>query len=183
MVTGPPIDDVNDHDLTVGPPKTYAAGVPAVIQSLHHAGRQMGARRSLLTLVDVNQKRGFECPGCAWPEGDHRNAAEFCENGAKAVAEEATLRRVGPEFFARHTVTDLARRSDYWLGQQGRYQLFVRALGTNNLPDCSNRSHESSSSALTETIGLGKGSVSLDDLYQADLIFGAACGIDGGITA
>jgi molybdopterin-dependent oxidoreductase alpha subunit len=188
------------------------------------AGEQMGARRAALTLLKVNQKSGFDCPGCAWPEGERRHTFEFCENGAKAVAEEATLRRVTPDFFAAHPVSDLAHRSGYWLGQQGRitqpmylaegaehyeavpwdrafeivadelnaldspdeavfytsgrtsneaaflFQLFARAFGTNNLPDCSNMCHESSGSALTETLGVGKGSVLLDDLYQADLI-------------
>ncbi|MET9848561.1 FdhF/YdeP family oxidoreductase [Streptomyces ossamyceticus] len=224
MASGPPENDPGDSGLSVGPPKDYAAGIPAVVQSLRHGGRQMGAKRTLLTLLSVNQKAGFDCPGCAWPEGDHRHAAEFCENGAKAVAEEATLRRVTPAFFAEHTVAELLERSDYWLGQQGRlthpmylapgarhytpvsweraydivaqelaglespdeasfytsgrtsneaafvYQLFVRALGTNNLPDCSNMCHESSGVALVETIGIGKGSVSLDDLHQADLV-------------
>ncbi|MDQ1651376.1 MAG: hypothetical protein QOI35_576, partial [Cryptosporangiaceae bacterium] len=186
---------------------------------------QMGATRTALTLSQVNQVGGFDCPGCAWPEPDpaHRHTAEFCENGAKAVAEEATLRRVGPEFFAEHTIADLAGRGDYWLGQQGRltepmvkhpgehhyhpigwdaafaliathlrgrkpdeaifytsgrtsneaaflYQLFARAYGTNNLPDCSNMCHESSGVALTETIGVGKGSVTLDDIHTADLL-------------
>ncbi|MEU0933970.1 FdhF/YdeP family oxidoreductase [Embleya sp. NPDC005971] len=225
MVSKPPVDDVGDEGLVVGPPKEYAAGLPAVAWSLRHAGRQMGVKRSLLTLVRVNQKQGFDCPGCAWPEPDHRSVAEFCENGAKAVAEEATVRRVGADFFAAHPVAELADKSDYWLGQQGRltepmylaegashyapiswedafgvvaeelaaldspdraafytsgrtsneaafvYQLFVRAFGTNNLPDCSNMCHESSGSALTQTLGVGKGSVSLEDLYQADLIF------------
>ncbi|TQS45112.1 FdhF/YdeP family oxidoreductase [Cryptosporangium phraense] len=225
MVTTPPADDVDDRGLVVGPAKQYAAGIPAVLQSLRHASRQMSAGRTLLTLARVNQKDGFDCPGCAWPDPQHRNSAEFCENGAKAVAEEATQRRVDAAFFARHSVTDLATRSDYWLGQRGRltepmllaagrqhyepiswdaafdliaselaalddpneasfytsgrtsneaaflYQLFVRAFGTNNLPDCSNMCHESSGSALVETLGVGKGSVSLEDLYRADLIF------------
>jgi molybdopterin-dependent oxidoreductase alpha subunit len=223
VATRPPLDDVPD-DLTITTPKQYAAGLPAVKSSLEHAYRQMGVKRTLLTLVAVNQKKGFDCPGCAWPEGDHRHAAEFCENGAKAVAEEATLRRVTPEFFAQHPVSSLAEKSDYWLGQQGRlthpmykpkgsehyqpvswdrafeilaaeltsvdspdealfytsgrtsneaaflYQLFVRQYGTNNLPDCSNMCHESSGSALTETLGIGKGTVSLDDIHHADLL-------------
>lgn len=84
------------------------------------AQQQMGVRRTAQTLLKVNQKDGFDCPGCAWPEGDKRHTAEFCENGAKAVAEEATLRRVTPDFFAAHPVADLATRSGYWLGQQGR---------------------------------------------------------------
>ncbi|MFF6952870.1 FdhF/YdeP family oxidoreductase [Streptomyces iakyrus] len=224
MARKAPADDPGDSRLRVGPPQDHAAGLPAVTSSLRHAHAQMGARRSLLTLLSVNQKSGFDCPGCAWPEPEHRHRAEFCENGAKAVAEEATLRRVGPGFFAEHTLAELAGRSDHWLGQQGRlthpmyrpagsdhyrpvswdeafavvarelraldspdqaafytsgrasneaafvYQLFVRLLGTNNLPDCSNMCHESSGSALTETIGIGKGSVRLEDLYEADLI-------------
>ncbi|MFF8028099.1 FdhF/YdeP family oxidoreductase [Streptomyces sp. NPDC007896] len=224
MTRKPPAEDPGDARLRVGPPKEYAAGIPAVTSSLRHAGEQMGARRSLLTLLQVNQKKGFDCPGCAWPEPEHRHRAEFCENGAKAVAEEATVRRVTPDFFAEQPLEELLPRSDYWLGQQGRlthpmyrpagsdryrpiswddafaviarelaaldhpdqaafytsgrasneaafvYQLFVRMLGTNNLPDCSNMCHESSGSALTETIGIGKGSVSLEDLHEADLI-------------
>ncbi|MBX6766033.1 MAG: FdhF/YdeP family oxidoreductase, partial [Actinomadura rubrobrunea] len=220
-----PVEDYDDSDLKVSGPKTYAAGVPGVTTALRHSFEQMGARRSALTLLRVNQKDGFDCPGCAWPEGDHRHVAEFCENGAKAVAEEATVRRVTRDFFARHSVADLAERSDHWLGQQGRltepmvkragsdhyeaiswdeafallarelnaldspdeavfytsgrtsneaafaYQLFARAFGTNNLPDCSNMCHESSGAALTETIGVGKGSVLLEDLHRADLVF------------
>ncbi|MFG2571993.1 FdhF/YdeP family oxidoreductase [Streptomyces sp. NPDC048481] len=224
MASKPPkADPVQDAPRVAGP-QHAAAGLPAVGHSLRMARQQMGVSRTALTLLRVNQKDGFDCPGCAWPEPEHRHTAEFCENGAKAVAEEATLRRVTPEFFAAHPVADLAGRSGYWLGQQGRlthpmylpegaehyepvtwerafdiiaeetaalaspdeavfytsgrtsneaaflYQLFARELGTNNLPDCSNMCHESSGSALSETIGIGKGSVLLEDLYQADLI-------------
>ncbi|MFI1012242.1 FdhF/YdeP family oxidoreductase [Streptomyces sp. NPDC020965] len=224
MATKPPEGDpVQDAPEVTDPPHA-AAGLAAIGHTLKAAGRQMGVVRTARTLLKVNQKDGFDCPGCAWPEGDKRHIAEFCENGAKAVAEEATLRRVTPEFFAAHPVADLASRSGYWLGQQGRitrpmylpeggdryeavtwerafeiiaaeltalsspdealfytsgrtsneaaflFQLFAREFGTNNLPDCSNMCHESSGSALTETIGVGKGSVSLDDLHQADLI-------------
>ncbi|MFF8648954.1 FdhF/YdeP family oxidoreductase [Streptomyces griseoluteus] len=224
MATKPPKGDPVQDAPRTGEPKHAAAGLPAVGHSLKIAQQQMGVRRTALTLLRVNQKDGFDCPGCAWPEPEHRHMAEFCENGAKAVAEEATLRRVTPEFFAAHPVADLAGRSGYWLGQQGRlthpmylpegadryepvswerafdivaeeiaalgspdeavfytsgrtsneaaflYQLFARELGTNNLPDCSNMCHESSGSALSETIGIGKGSVLLEDLYRADLI-------------
>ncbi|MFI5791809.1 FdhF/YdeP family oxidoreductase [Streptomyces sp. NPDC051677] len=224
MATKPPKADPVQDAPQVAEPKHAAAGLPAVGHSLRIAQQQMGVKRTALTLLRVNQKDGFDCPGCAWPEPEHRHAAEFCENGAKAVAEEATLRRVTPEFFAAHPVADLAGRSGYWLGQQGRlthpmylpeggeryepvtwerafdiiaeeaaalaspdeavfytsgrtsneaaflYQLFARELGTNNLPDCSNMCHESSGSALSETIGIGKGSVLLEDLYKADLI-------------
>ncbi|NJP45719.1 FdhF/YdeP family oxidoreductase [Actinacidiphila epipremni] len=219
----PASDPVQDAPR-VGAPKKAAAGLPAVGHTMAVAGAQMGARRAALTLLKVNQKDGFDCPGCAWPEPEHRHTFEFCENGAKAVAEEATLRRVTPDFFAAHPVADLARRSGYWLGQQGRitqpmylpegaeryeavpwerafeliaaelheldspdeavfytsgrtsneaaflFQLFAREFGTNNLPDCSNMCHESSGSALTETLGVGKGSVLLDDLHRAELI-------------
>ncbi|MES4903396.1 MULTISPECIES: FdhF/YdeP family oxidoreductase [unclassified Streptomyces] len=220
-----PREEPGEDALTVGAPGQWAAGVPAVTHALRMGYDQMGVRRTALTLLRVNQKNGFDCPGCAWPEGDHRSRAEFCENGAKAVAEEATIRRVAPEFFAAHPVDELAERSDYWLGQQGRltepmykpaesahyapvtwekafaiisrelralrtpdeaafytsgrtsneaaylYQLLVRQFGTNNLPDCSNMCHESSGSALVETIGVGKGSVHLNDLHNAGLIF------------
>ncbi|EME97169.1 FdhF/YdeP family oxidoreductase [Streptomyces mobaraensis NBRC 13819 = DSM 40847] len=218
--TGDPVQDAPE----VTAPQHAAAGLTAIGHSLRAAQRQMGVRRTALTLLRVNQKDGFDCPGCAWPEPDKRHTAEFCENGAKAVAEEATLRRITPAFFAVHSVADLAGRSGYWLGQQGRltrpmylaegadhykpvswerafgiiadelralespdeavfytsgrtsneaaflYQLFAREFGTNNLPDCSNMCHESSGSALTDTLGVGKGSVLLEDLYKADLI-------------
>ncbi|MFD4693135.1 FdhF/YdeP family oxidoreductase [Streptomyces sp. NPDC058463] len=224
MATKPPTGDPVQDAPQVEAVQHAAAGLPAVAHSLRVAQQQMGVRRTAQTLLKVNQKDGFDCPGCAWPEGDKRHTAEFCENGAKAVAEEATLRRVTPDFFAAHPVADLATRSGYWLGQQGRItqpmylpegadryeavtwerafriiaeeltalgspdealfytsgrtsneaafllQLFAREFGTNNLPDCSNMCHESSGSALTETIGIGKGSVSLEDLHHADLI-------------
>ncbi|MFF3621713.1 FdhF/YdeP family oxidoreductase [Streptomyces sp. NPDC002467] len=224
MATKPPAGDPVQDAPQVAPPKHAAAGLPAIGHTLKIAQQQMGLTRTARTLLKVNQKDGFDCPGCAWPEGDKRHTAEFCENGAKAVAEEATLRRVTPAFFAAHPLPDLATRSGYWLGQQGRitepmylaegsdryeavtwerafaiiaeeltaldspdealfytsgrtsneaaflFQLFAREFGTNNLPDCSNMCHESSGSALTETIGIGKGSVSLEDLHQAELI-------------
>ncbi|WP_018657921.1 FdhF/YdeP family oxidoreductase [Actinomadura flavalba] len=214
-----------DARLNVTEPKRWAAGMPGVTAALREATGQMGVRRTALTLARVNQKDGFDCPGCAWPEGTDRHRAEFCENGAKAVAEEATTRRITREFFASHALDELAVRSDHWLGRQGRltepmvrrpgashytpiswedafalvgaelnalsspdeavfytsgrtsneaafaYQLFARAFGTNNLPDCSNMCHESSGSALTETLGVGKGSVTLEDLHRADLVF------------
>ncbi|WP_062211296.1 FdhF/YdeP family oxidoreductase [Streptomyces sp. NBRC 109706] len=224
MSAKPPAKDPVQDAPEVSEPLHAAAGLPAVAHSLRLAHRQMGARRTALTLLRVNQPTGFDCPGCAWPEPDRPHRAEFCENGAKAVAEEATLRRVTPAFFAEHGLAELSERSGYWLGQQGRltepmyldegaehyrpigwdaafeliaeeltaldspdeavfytsgrtsneaaflYQLFAREFGTNNLPDCSNMCHESSGSALTETLGVGKGSVLLEDLYRADLI-------------
>jgi molybdopterin-dependent oxidoreductase alpha subunit len=224
MVKDAPLDDPGDDGLKVGRLKHAAAGATAVAVSMKRAQEQMGVRRSLGTLSRVNQVEGFDCPGCAWPEPHDRSTFEFCENGVKAVAEEATTRRVTAEFFAEHPVADLAERSGYWLGQQGRltqpvhkpagsdhyqpvswdrafsivaehlrglpspdaaafytsgrtsneaafaYQLFVRRFGTNNLPDCSNMCHESSTSALLHSIGIGKASVLIDDVHHTDLI-------------
>ncbi|WP_191499093.1 FdhF/YdeP family oxidoreductase [Mycobacterium simulans] len=217
--------DYNEHAVTVSPRKHEAAGVRAVLVSVQRGLEQMGALRTAAALARLNQRHGFDCPGCAWPEEPGgRKLAEFCENGAKAVAEEATKRTVTPEFFARHSISQLSAKPEYWLSQQGRlahpmvlrpgdnhyrpigweaayqliaehltalaspdeavfytsgrtsneaafcYQLLVRSFGTNNLPDCSNMCHESSGSALSESIGIGKGSVTVDDVAHADLI-------------
>jgi molybdopterin-dependent oxidoreductase alpha subunit len=225
MTKGAPEHDYDDSQLHVEPPKRSAAGVPGVVHGLRDVLDQAGAKRGWKTLRVLNQHGGFDCPGCAWPEPGKPHLAEFCENGAKAVAEEATVRRVGADFFATHAISELATKTDYWLGQQGRlstpmfrdsdsdhyrpiswddafsvvadelagmdhpdqaafytsgrtsneaaflYQLFARKLGTNNLPDCSNMCHESSGAALSETIGIGKGSVSLPDITDhAELI-------------
>lgn len=217
------VPDPGDAALDIGEPATTAAGVKGALHGLAPVLRQVGVRRGWKVLRRLNQPGGIDCPGCAWPEPDDTAAAEFCENGAKAIAEEATRRTVGPEFFARHSIADLAGRSGYWLGQQGRlttpmhrppgsshyepvawdeafavigrhlqstdpdravfytsgrtsneaaflYQLFVREYGTNNLPDCSNMCHESSGSALGQTIGIGKGSVSLSDFDETELV-------------
>lgn len=206
-------------------PSTKAGGIPAITSTMKHAVGKMGVRRTFQTLLKINQKDGFDCPGCAWPDPMKRSIVEFCENGAKAVADEATTRRVTPGFFAMHTVDALAAQSDYWLNSQGRithpmvleagsshyepiewdtafeligdelsnlgspdeaifytsgrtsneaaflYQLFVRAFGTNNLPDCSNMCHESSGVGLGEVIGIGKGTVLLEDFEKAGAIF------------
>ncbi|WP_216897152.1 FdhF/YdeP family oxidoreductase [Nocardia alni] len=220
-----PTRDIDESALSVTPPKQQAAGVKAVTVALERAVEEMGVIRTTRTLTRLNQRHGFDCPGCAWPEpSGHRRPAEFCENGAKAVAEEATLRTVTPEFFARHSLEDLADKSGYWLGQQGRlthpmvlrpgdthyspiawdeayrliaealrgldspdealfytsgrtanetafvYQLLARSFGTNNLPDCSNMCHESSGAALSSSIGIGKGSVTIDDFNAAEVI-------------
>jgi molybdopterin-dependent oxidoreductase alpha subunit len=120
-----PTDDVDENRLEVGKPKDWAAGLPGVAVSLVRSREQMGTGRTVRTLRLLNQREGFDCPGCAWPEprqadGERRKLAEFCENGAKAVAEEATKRRVSAGFFAEHSIGDLAGKTDYWLGQQGR---------------------------------------------------------------
>ena len=205
--------------------KKSAAGIPAVISTTKHAITKMGIINSIKTLKMVNQKEGFDCPGCAWPDpDDERTKFEFCENGAKAVADEAMKKKVNPKFFSKYSISELSKKSDYWLNKQGRltnpmfkaensdyykeinwndafemigkqlkdlnspneaifytsgrtsneaaflYQLFARTFGTNNLPDCSNMCHESSGAGLTETIGIGKGTVTLDDFNNASLI-------------
>ena len=212
------------HPLRVSAPKKRAAGIPAVISSAQHGIRRMGVRRTWKTLRTVNQQEGFDCPGCAWPDPEHRSGFEFCENGAKAVAEEAMSARFTAERFASKSIAEWSNQSDYELGGLGRltqpvlrrknhdryepiswddaldmigdrlsglddpnravfytsgrtsneaaflYQLMVRSLGTNNLPDCSNMCHESSGKALGSTIGIGKGTVRLSDFNEADLI-------------
>ncbi|MFJ3958511.1 FdhF/YdeP family oxidoreductase [Arthrobacter sp. NPDC090010] len=220
-------EDIDEAALVVEPREQTAVGVPAVTHAMEHGLVQMGPVRTAQTLLGINQPDGFDCMSCAWadPAPGERSHFEFCENGAKAVAAEATRRRVRPELFQQHTVADLALHDDHWLSGQGRlteplfkdagsehyvpvswdeafsiiadqlaglespdqatfytsgrtsneaaflYQLFVRGFGTNNLPDCSNMCHESSGTALTDTIGIGKGSVSLEDLEQASLVF------------
>ncbi|AXT84179.1 hypothetical protein C6I20_02525 [Aeromicrobium sp. A1-2] len=218
--------DHHDQDLRVHDPKSAAAGVTGVRVSMQRAIGQMGLKNTAKTLLKLNQADGFDCMSCAWPDPDpeNRHTAEFCENGAKAVAEEATKKRATPDFFARHSIAELDSHDEHWLGQQGRithpmvkrpgathyepiewddalaivadnlngldspdeavfytsgrasneaaftYQLFARALGTNNMPDCSNMCHESTSIALAESIGIGKASVTMRDVYEADLI-------------
>ena len=212
--------------VQIEPVGKVAGGIPSIIATAKTAWNEMGVARGVRTLLKLNQKTGFDCPGCAWPEPDgERSHAEFCENGAKHVADEATTKRATPEFFREWSVADLAEQSDHWLGKQGRithpmvlrrgatnyeainwddafgliaselnslahpdeaifytsgrtsneaaflYQLFVRKFGTNNLPDCSNMCHESSGSALSETIGAAKGTVTLEDFDLAQAIF------------
>ena len=217
--------DTPEPTLRVGPPGQMAAGVGGVARAMADVVEQPGLVRGLRALRLVNQHQGFDCPGCAWPEPDTPHLAEFCENGAKAVAEETTRARADAAFFAAHPLAELATWTDHRLGKSGRltepmfrdtdatcyrpigwddalglvaeelrgldspdqaafytsgrtsneaaflYQLLARKLGTNNLPDCSNMCHESSGNALTETLGIGKGSVSLADITDhADLI-------------
>ena len=210
----------------VNPLSKVAGGLPAIAATLRITSAEMGLIRGVRTLLTLNQAGGVDCPGCAWPEPDReRSHFEFCENGAKHVADEATTKRVTPEFFQQWSIAELSQQSDQWLGAQGRlthpmllhrdashyepvswenafelvaaelnslnypdqgifytsgrtsneaaflYQLFVRQFGTNNLPDCSNMCHESSGSALSETIGVGKGTVTLEDFDKAEAIF------------
>ncbi len=212
--------------LKLGQPAAVAAGVQAVVVSAEHVFGQMPVARGMKALLKLNQKLGYDCPSCAWPDpdDDRSSIAEYCENGAKAVAEEATTKSLKIQFFAENSVEDLAKLDDYHIGKEGRvaqpmflpegathyqpitwddafkkiashlnslespneavfytsgrtsneaayvYQLFAREYGTNNLPDCSNMCHESTSFALAQTLGIGKGSVKLEDFYEAEVI-------------
>lgn len=213
------------HELVRGAPKDKAVGAPAVTNSLKHVNKQAGASRGAKALYRLNQKHGFDCPSCAWPDPDEeRSSFEFCENGAKAVATETTKKRADADFFAKYSVKELGEQTDYWQNDAGRltepflldegathyrpvsweeafaviaeelnacespdesifytsgrasneaaflYQLFVRQYGTNNLPDCSNMCHESSGAALNQTVGIGKGSVTLEDIETTDCL-------------
>lgn len=207
-------------------PAHVAAGLTSVVKAAEFTLKEPGIIRGVSALSHLNQFDGIDCPGCAWPDPDHeRSLNEFCENGVKAIAEEATAKRCTPEFFRDWSITELSKQSDHWLGHQGRlthpvvlrggsdhytpitwddafgmiaaelnalntpdqaifytsgrtsneaaflYQLFARQFGTNNLPDCSNLCHESSGLALREVIGVGKGTVKLEDFDLADTIF------------
>lgn len=220
-VYGP--DNLGQIRLSV--PKDFAAGMEGVKVALEHAMKEMGIQRSLGTLPFLNQKEGFDCPGCAWPDPEKRSKlGEFCENGVKAIAEEATTQRADIAFFEKHSIAEMSGWSDYKIGKSGRltdpmllmpgqlhyepiswqeafsmiarelkkldhpdeavfytsgrssneaaflYGLFIRAFGTNNMPDCSNMCHESSGVALSETLGIGKGSVTLEDFYEAEVV-------------
>jgi molybdopterin-dependent oxidoreductase alpha subunit len=192
---------------------------------MYNAYGKMGVGRGTRTLLKLNQKGGIDCQSCAWADpDDHRTVAEFCESGAKALADEGMTARITGEFFRTYSVAELSQKTDHWLNAQGRlthpmvlrkgathyeeiswedafaliaeelnaldspdeavfytsgrtsneaaflYQLFVRQFGTNNLPDCSNMCHESTSVALTESTGLGKASVVIEDFEKTDLI-------------
>jgi molybdopterin-dependent oxidoreductase alpha subunit len=212
--------------LKVGVASEEAAGIPAIWNTMLYGIGEMGPLRSPGVFLKINQLTGFDCQSCAWPSPDRkRKLFEFCENGAKAVSDESTNKRIGPDFFVRYSIADLAGKSDYWLNQQGRLtspmvrragathyqpitwpeaftmiaeelnrldspnqacfytsgkttnepafllQLFARQFGTNNLPDCSNMCHESSGVAMVETLGVGKGTATLEDMESTDLIF------------
>ena len=98
----------DEAPLALKKPKKKAAGIPAITSSAMHGLSKMGVRKTVKTLRMVNQKEGFDCPGCAWPDPEHRTAFEFCENGAKAVADEAMKAKVTPRFFEEHSVQMLS---------------------------------------------------------------------------
>jgi molybdopterin-dependent oxidoreductase alpha subunit len=220
-----PLTPLENKPPNLNSPKNSAAGIPAVISTMKYGIRNMGVINSISKLSKVNDFHGFDCPGCAWPDPDsHRSFAEFCENGAKAVSDEATKSRADRDFWSKWSVSEISEKSDFWLNSQGRltepmilnpdsnyyepisweeafdiiadnlvsldcpdeaifytsgrtsneaaflWQLLARRFGTNNLPDCSNMCHESSGVALNESIGIGKGTVTLEDFNSADLI-------------
>lgn len=218
--------DKPDNNVQISKQKQDAAGLKAVINAYKHAATKVGPIDGSKLLIEVNQIEGFDCPGCAWPDPmGKKSTFSFCENGAKAIADEATTKKADEAFFANNSITFLKTKSDRWLNEQGRlvsplykaeradhykviswsdaidlmahklseldnadeaafytsgrtsneaaylYQLFIRTFGTNNMPDCSNMCHESSGIGLVETIGIGKGTVSLDDLESSECIF------------
>src|SRR5258708_3460669 len=213
-------------NLRVGSASEEAAGIPAIWNTMLYGIGEMGPLRSSEAFLKMNHVTGFDCQSCAWPSPDKkRKIFEFCENGAKAVSDESTKKRIGVEFFAKYSIAELAAKSDYWLNQRGRLtspmvrhakathyqpirwseafrmiaeelnrldspsqacfytsgkttnepafllQLFARQFGTNNLPDCSNMCHESSGVAMVETLGVGKGTATLEDMESTELIF------------
>lgn len=217
--------DIKFTGLRLKEPMQTAAGFLGIKEALRHSFKEMGIVNSMRSLLEMNQEDGFRCPSCAWPVPEHPSKiAEYCENGAKALADEATRNHIGADFFSEHSVEELSRLSDFELNKLGRivepmvlkpnsihyepitwqdafelisdelhqlqdpneaifytsgrssneaaylYGMFARAFGTNNMPDCSNMCHESSGVALSETLGIGKGSVKLDDLYGAEVI-------------
>ncbi|MBV9240403.1 MAG: FdhF/YdeP family oxidoreductase [Acidobacteria bacterium] len=213
-------------ELHVRPPEKIAAGLKAITAATKHAFKKMGPVRGTRALLHLNQKKnGIDCQSCAWPDPDGRRTfTEFCESGAKAMADEGTKERATPELFAKYSIAELSKHDDYWLNCQGRlthpmvlrpgsehyepiewdeafaiigdtlnslatpdeaifytsgrtsneaaflYQLFARQFGTNNLPDCSNMCHESSGTALQDSIGLGKTTIRLSDFKECDLV-------------
>ncbi len=215
----------NNSFARIEPYTHPAGGWGALLSVARNLKRQDILGKGSITLLNINQPTGFDCPGCAWPEKKDAHAFNFCENGAKAVAFEATSKTITPEYFAGHTVSWLSEQSDFFLEDLGRltdpvrydaatdkyvpiswddafkliaqhlhaldnpdqaafytsgrasneaaflYQLFVRSFGTNNFPDCSNMCHETTSVGLLDSIGLGKGTVTLDDFDIADAIF------------
>ncbi|MCO6487745.1 MAG: FdhF/YdeP family oxidoreductase [Phaeodactylibacter sp.] len=206
--------------------KDRAAGLPSVAAAMSHAWKYVGPRDALKVMYRLNQKGGIDCPGCAWPdpEDERSKMAEYCENGIKAISEEAQKTTIGREFFTQHPIAEMLAWNDFEIGKKGRlaepmllregashyepvswedafrligqelnaldspdeaifytsgrtsneaaflYQLFVREYGTNNLPDCSNMCHESSGYGLSQTVGIGKGSVTLPDFYEAEVV-------------
>lgn len=211
--------------ITLKEPMSTAAGLMGIRAAMDHAFKEMGVIRSFRALSKMNQKEGFDCPSCAWPDPEKPSRiGEFCENGAKALADEATTKHIGADFFRNHSVEELSQLTDYELNRFGRlveplvlraesvhyepiswqgayeliadelrklhspdeaifytsgrssneaaflYGMFARAFGTNNMPDCSNMCHESSGVALSETLGIGKGSIKLEDLYGAEVV-------------
>ena len=207
-------------------PKKNSVGFPAIASAIGHAFRYMSPGPAVKTMFKVNQKGGFDCPGCAWPDPDDDRSpfGEYCENGMKAIAEEASSKSIDRFFFEKNSVRKMSEWSDFEIGKKGRlkepmvifedethyspiswneafnliseelngldtpneavfytsgrtsneaaflYQLFAREFGTNNLPDCSNMCHESSGQGLSQTVGIGKGSVTLEDLHKSELI-------------
>ena len=220
------LENTDFSNLKLSKPKETSVGVPAITSALKQMGKYMDPVDAFKLSLKINQKGGFDCPGCAWPDPDDDRSAlgEYCENGIKAIAEEASKKSLKADYFKKNSIQEISTKSDFEIGKLGRlteplvleegsnhyqpiswkeafklianelnalnspdealfytsgrtsneaaylYQLFVRDYGTNNLPDCSNMCHESSGVALSSTVGIGKGSVTLQDLHEAEVI-------------
>lgn len=206
------------------PNQAPAGGWGALNAVERHLGKQQILLKGNRALLSMNKPGGFDCPSCAWPDPEKPHIAEYCENGAKAVAWEATKKRTAPDFFASHRVEELKTWTDHELEDHGRlthpmrydaasdtyqpvdwdtalaeigqtlrdldpkrvelytsgrtsneaaflWQLYGRVLGTNNFPDCSDMCHATTTMALPESIGIGKGTVTLADWEHCDAVF------------
>lgn len=217
-------DDFTDADIEIKPPMDYAVGIEAVEKAMLPLEEHLGTLRTAKISLTINQKKGFDCPSCAWANPDHSKTLEFCENGIKNIVWDATPVVIDDAFWAENSLSSMLDKSEYWLGMQGRItkpvykapgsdhyvsiswedalqkisdkllglaspdeavfymsgkimnepayllQLFARAFGTNNLPDCSNMCHEATGSGLAPTIGVGKSSVHYDDFAASELV-------------
>ncbi len=97
-----------------------AAGIPGIVASLRQSLSQLGVVDTFRLWRQINQQKGFDCPSCAWPDAEKPAMFEFCENGAKAVASEATRKRLTPDIFRKYSVKELSENTDIWHNQQGR---------------------------------------------------------------
>ncbi|MAU29994.1 MAG: hypothetical protein CMA26_02640, partial [Euryarchaeota archaeon] len=112
---------IKEERLRIGKPKNTAAGIVGVQKSFSIGLQEAGIKRTLQSMLTVNRFDGYDCPGCAWPDpDDHRSSFEFCENGAKAFATEATRKRVTPDDLRELSVNELSKLTDMELDKMGR---------------------------------------------------------------
>jgi anaerobic selenocysteine-containing dehydrogenase len=150
---------MKQENVKLGAIKKSAAGIPAVLISYKKVFAEAGWKRGLKALRYMNQKNGFDCPSCAWPDPDDERSgiAEYCENGAKAIAEEATLKKLTPDFFAQHSIQELEALTDHEIGSKGRIAqpMYLPVGGTHYQP-------------ITWDEAFGKIAVTLNSLSSPD---------------